>query len=80
MTKQTRQRCAASCQGIVRRSCLHNAYALDKLLHEHDIQTSIVDANLQIRERGITAPWDTRRHISNHAHDAALADAAAGTT
>ncbi len=26
--------------------------------------------------RGIPAPWDTRRHISNHAHDAAMAEAA----
>ena len=27
----------------------------------------IVDANRQIRERGIIAPWDTRLHFCNHA-------------
>ena len=34
------------------------------MLDGYDIPTSIVDANLQIRERGITDPWDTRQ-ISN---------------
>jgi len=32
------------------------------LLDEHDMPTSSVDANLQIRELSITAPWDTRGH------------------
>ena len=41
--------------------------------------TSSVDANLQIRELRITAPWDTRRHIPNHV-DAAWAVAAGRTT
>jgi len=66
---------------------------VQKLLDQHDVQTSIVDVNrsivlllflqkqnlataLQILSRGIPAPWNTRRHISNHAHDAAMADAA----
>jgi hypothetical protein len=58
----------------------HEACALHNLPDEHDIIVGIVDANLQIREWGITAPWDTRRHISNHAHNAALAAAAGRTT
>jgi hypothetical protein len=55
---------------------LLDQHAVQKLLDQHDVQTSIVDANLQILSRGIPAPWDTRRRISNHAHDAAMADAA----
>jgi hypothetical protein len=58
---------------------LLDQHAVQKLLDQHDVQTSIVDANLQILSRGIHAPWDTRRHISNHAHDAAMADASGRT-
>jgi hypothetical protein len=57
------------------RSEVLDQHAVQKLLDQH-VQTSIVDTNLQILSRGIPAPWDTRRHISNHAHDAAMADAA----
>ena len=72
MTQLLRQRSTARTQGDVRRSGPNNACALHKLLDEHDMPTSSVDANLQIRELSITAPWDTRRHIPNHV-DAALA-------
>ena len=54
------------------RSEVLDQHAVQKLLDQH-VQTSIVDTNLQILSRGIPAPWDTRRHISNHAHDAAMA-------
>ena len=80
MTQLLRQRSTARTQGDVRRSGPNNACALHKLLDEHDIPTSSVDANMQIRELSITAPWDTRRHISNHSHNAALAAAAGRTT
>jgi hypothetical protein len=79
VTQFPRQRCAVRCQGIKRRRSLHIASALDKLLEEHDPPTSIVDANLQILSQAIPAPWDARRHISNHAHDAAMAGTAGRT-
>jgi len=79
VTQLQRQRCAARCQGITRRRSLHIACALDKLIEEHDTPTRLVDANLQILSPAIPAPWDTRRHISNHAHDAAMAGAAGRT-
>jgi hypothetical protein len=79
VTQLLRQRSTARTQGDVRRSGPNNACALHKLLDEHDMPTSSVDANLQIRELSITAPWDTRRHIPNHV-DAALAVAAGRTT
>jgi hypothetical protein len=74
-----RQRSTARTQDYVRRSGPNQACALHKLLDEHDIQTRIVDANLQIRDLSITAPWDTRRHIPNHV-DAAMAVTAGRTT
>ena len=49
------------------------------MLDEHDIPTRLVDANLQILSRAIPAPWDTRRHISNNEHDAAMTDASGRT-
>jgi hypothetical protein len=58
----------------------HEAFALHNVFDEHDILTGSVDANLKIRERGITTPGNTRRHLSNHAHDAALAAAAGRST
>jgi hypothetical protein len=79
VTQLLRQRCAASCQGSVRRRSPNNACALHKLLDEHDMPTSSVDANLQIRELSITAPWDTRGHIPYHV-DAAMAVTAGRTT
>ena len=66
--------------GPLRWALAHEACALHNLPDEHDIMIGIVDANLQIRERGITPPWDTRRHISNLSHNAALAAAAGRTT
>jgi hypothetical protein len=79
VTQPPRQRSTTRTQGDVRRSGPNNACALHKLLDAHDMPTSSVDANLQIRELRITAPWDTRRHIPNHV-DAAWAVAAGRTT
>jgi hypothetical protein len=76
MARQIR---SAVLTGSLRRTLAHVACALHNLPDAHDIMIGIVNANLQIRERGITAPWDTRRHISNHL-DAAMADAAGRTT
>jgi hypothetical protein len=56
MTQLLRQRSTARTQGDVRRSGPNKACALHKLLDEHDIPTSIVDTNLQIRDLSITAP------------------------
>ena len=79
MTQNGRQGRSVSAHCFVRRTFPNDACALHKLLDEHDMPTSSVDANLQICELSITAPWDTRRHISNHL-DAAMADAAGRTT
>ena len=79
VTQPPRQRSTASCQGSVRRRSPNIACALHKLLDEHDKPTSSVDANLQIRELSITAPWDTRGHIPYHV-DAAMAVTAGRTT
>ena len=80
MTQMARQIRSAVLTGSLRRTLAHVACALHNLPDGHDIMIGIVNANLQIRERGITSPWDTRRHISNHSHNAALAAAAGRTT
>ena len=56
------------------------AWAVRKLPVGDDQMIGMGGANLEISERVITAPWDTRRHISNHSHNAALAAAAGRTT
>ena len=80
VTQMARQIRSAVLTGSLRRTLAHVACALHNLPDGHDIMIGIVNANLQIRERGITSPWDTRRHISNHSHNAALAAAAGRTT
>ena len=80
VTQMARQIRSAVLTGSLRRTLARVACALHNLPDGHDIMIGIVNANLQIRERGITSPWDTRRHISNHSHNAVLAAAAGRTT
>ena len=79
MTQKGRQGRSVSAHCFVRRTFPNDACTLHDLPYQHDIPTSSVDANLQLHVRSLTAPWDTRRHISNHV-DAALAVAAGRTT
>ena len=69
-----------SLTGPLRWALAHQARALHNLPDEHNILIGIVDANQQILERGIAAPWDTRRHFSNHTNNTTLADAAGPST